>query len=95
MKCESHILICIILRRNIVIFHNKLSLQSSFYRKHIFYYCSSRFCCRVSQPVSSSPSDVESIVDSAPAGSGSTKYGLGDDVQFGIRRLMEDLGILI
>ncbi|XP_069693118.1 ras and EF-hand domain-containing protein-like isoform X2 [Periplaneta americana] len=46
---------------------------------------------RVSQPASRSPSDVESLVDSAPASLISTKTGLGDDVQFGIRRLMEDL----
>jgi hypothetical protein len=66
-----------------------------FLQKHImFCYCCS--CCyRASQPVSRSPSDVESSIDSAPPSLGSTKNGLGKDVQFGIRRLMEDLGILI
>jgi hypothetical protein len=52
-------------------------------------------CCRVSQPVSRSPSDAESSVDSAPPSLDSTKNGLSKDGQFGIRRLMEDLGIFI
>jgi hypothetical protein len=38
---------------------------------------------------------VESSVDSAPASLGSTQNGLRGDVQFGVRRLIEDLGILI
>ncbi|PSN52026.1 hypothetical protein C0J52_04538 [Blattella germanica] len=42
---------------------------------------------RASQPVSRSASDVESLADSAPASLGSTR----DEMQFGIRRLMEDL----
>ncbi|XP_021930330.1 ras and EF-hand domain-containing protein-like isoform X2 [Zootermopsis nevadensis] len=46
---------------------------------------------RASQPVSRSPSDVESLVDSAPTSFDSTQNGLGGNVQFGIRRLMEDL----
>jgi hypothetical protein len=49
---------------------------------------------RASQPVSRSPSDVESLVDSAPASLSSTRNGMWDDAQFGIRRFMEDLGIL-
>jgi hypothetical protein len=52
-------------------------------------------CCRVSQPVSRSPSDAEGSVDSAPPSLDSTKNDLGKDVQFGIRRLMEDLGTFI
>ncbi|PNF37796.1 hypothetical protein B7P43_G10138 [Cryptotermes secundus] len=68
----------------------KLSLQSYCYKNIMFCYCCS--CCyRVSQPVSRSPSDVESLIDSAPPSLGSTKNSLGKDVQFGIRRLMEDL----
>ncbi|KAJ9586007.1 hypothetical protein L9F63_020345, partial [Diploptera punctata] len=46
---------------------------------------------RASQPISRSASDVESLVDSAPASLGYTRNELSDDVQFGIRRLMEDL----
>jgi hypothetical protein len=61
-------------------------------KKHMFYCCYSYFC-RVPQPVSRSPSDAEISVDSAPPSLGSTKNSLGKDVQFGIRRLMEDLGI--
>jgi hypothetical protein len=67
-----------------------------FLQKYVMFCCCCSYCCyRVSQPVSRSPSDVGSLVDSAPPSSGSTKNGLEKDVQFGIRRFMEDLGILI
>ena len=47
---------------------------------------------RESQTASRSASDIESLVDSAPTSLDSTQKELCDDVQFGIRRLMEDLG---
>ena len=51
------------------------------------------FAFRTSEPVSVTPSDMESLVDSAPTSLCSTRNGFGDDAHFGIRRFMEDLGI--